>query len=83
MEYPVLSYLLMLRSEQTGIAINVSLNPNWTEVVLGPQNGLDDNQKYVYTVTAINNIGNTTSPVSYTHLRAPRDATLSRMPSSA
>ena len=25
----------------------------------------------------------TTSTVSYTHLRAPRDATLSRMPSSA
>ena len=61
MEYPVLSYLLMLRSEQTGVVINVSLNPNWTEVVLGPQDGLDDNQKYVYTVTAINSIGNTTS----------------------
>ena len=61
MEYPVLSYLLMLRSEQTGIVINVSLNPNWTEVVLDPQGGLDDKQKYVYTVTAINNIGNTTS----------------------
>ena len=61
MEYPVLSYLLMLRSEQTGVVINVSLNPNWPEVVLGPQDGLDDNQKYVYTVTAINSIGNTTS----------------------
>ena len=32
-----------------------------TEVVLGPQDGLEDNQKYVYTVTAINTIGMTTS----------------------
>ena len=60
MEYPVLSYLLMLRSEQTG-TVSLNLRLNWTEVVLGPQDGLDDNQKYVYTVTAINSIGNNTS----------------------
>ena len=29
--------------------------------MLDPQDGLDDNQKYVYSVTAINSIGNTTS----------------------
>ena len=57
MEYPVLSYLLVLRSDQTGVLANVSLAPNETEVVLGPQDGLEDNQKYVYTVTAINSIG--------------------------
>ena len=57
MEYPVLQYLLVLRSEQTGVVINESLDPNETEVVLGPQDGLKDNQKYVYTVTAINSIG--------------------------
>ena len=57
----MLSYLLVLRPEQTGIVINMSLNHNETEVVLGPQDGLEDNQKYVYTVTAINSIGNTTS----------------------
>ena len=63
MEYPVLSYLLVLKSEQTGVLINVSLDSNETEVVLGPQNRLEDNQKYVYTVTAINSIGNTLSEV--------------------
>ena len=60
-EYPVLSYLLALRSEQTRMVINVSLGSNETEVVLGPQDGLKDNQKYVYNVTAINSVGNTTS----------------------
>ena len=66
MEYPVLNYLLTLTSETilTGVVINVSLESNHcneTEVVLGPQDGLEENQKYVYTVTAINSIGNTTS----------------------
>ena len=67
-EYPVLNYLIVLRSEQ--MVINVSLDPNETdsEVVLGPQDGLEDNQKYMYTVTAINSIGNITSEENGKHL---------------
>ena len=63
LEYPVLSYLLVLRSEQTGVFINISLgaNDHETEVTLDPQDGLEENQKYVYTVTAVNSIGTTTS----------------------
>ena len=41
--------------------INLTVDSNETEVVLGPQDGLEDNQKYVYTITAINSIGNSTS----------------------
>ena len=52
---------MVLRSEQTEVVISQSLAHNMTEVVLGPQDGLEDNQKYVYTVTAINTIGMTTS----------------------
>ena len=61
MEYPVLSYLLILRSEQTGVVINVPLDSHDTEVVLGPQDELEENQEYMYTVTATNSIGNTSS----------------------
>ena len=61
LEYPVLSYLLVLRSEQTGVFINISLGANETEVTIGPQDGLEENQKYVYTVTAVNIIGTTAS----------------------
>ena len=43
------------------MVINVSLDSNETEVVLSPQDGLEDNQKYVYTVTAVNSIRSTTS----------------------
>ena len=52
----------MLRSEQVQAMINKSVAPNkTTEVVLGPEDGLDDNKKYASTVTAINIIGMTTS----------------------
>ena len=51
----------MLRSEQTGVFINISLGANETEVMLGPQDGPEENQKYAYTVTAVNSIGTTTS----------------------
>ena len=52
----------MLRSEQVQALINKSIVPNvTTEVVLGPEDRLDDNKKYVSTVTAINIIGMTTS----------------------
>ena len=61
MEYPVLSYLLALRSVQTGTVIYVFNDSNETEIVLGHQDGLEENQKYVYKVTAINSIGNVTS----------------------
>ena len=47
--------------EQTRETVNVSLNPNETEVTLGPEIGLETNQKYMYTLTAINAIGNVTS----------------------
>ena len=57
----MLSYLLILRSRQTGMDTNTSLDSNETEVVLSPQDGLEDNQKYIYTVTAINSVGMATS----------------------
>lgn len=41
--------------------INLTVDSNETEVILGPQDGLEDNQNYVYTITAINSIGNSTS----------------------
>ena len=37
--------------------INTFLDVNKTEVELDPQDGLEDNQKYTYTVTAINTFG--------------------------
>ena len=40
---------------------NISLGANETDVMLGPLDGLEDNQKYLFTVTAINSIGTTTS----------------------
>ena len=51
----------MLRIEQTRKTINTSLDSNETEVILGPDIGLETNQKYLYTLTAINAIGNVTS----------------------
>ena len=41
--------------------ISVILEANKTEVILTPRNGLEDDQKYEYRVTAINAIGNVTS----------------------
>ena len=41
--------------------INISLGANETEVMLGPQDGLGEKQKYVFTVTAVNSIGTTSS----------------------
>ena len=57
----MLNYLLTLRSELTGAVVNVSLGSNKTEAVVSLQDGLMDNQKYVYTVTTINNVGMVTS----------------------
>ena len=50
----------MLRIEQKTVAI-ISLDSNETEVILGPEIGLETNQKYLYTLTAVNAIGNVTS----------------------
>ena len=60
-EYPVLSYLITLRSEKVGHVTQRSVSQNETEVALGPTNGLIVNQKYEYAVTAINIIGNSSS----------------------
>ena len=59
--FPVNSYLLLLRSISSGMIINLTVDFNETKLVLGPQDGLEDNQKYVYTITAINSIGISTS----------------------
>ena len=50
----------MLRLEQTGVFINVSLvqDSKDTRVMLGPQ---EEDQMCVYTVTAINSFGMATS----------------------
>ena len=50
----------MLRIEQKTAAI-ISLDYNETEVILGPEIGIETNQKYLYTLTAVNAIGNVTS----------------------
>ena len=63
LNYPVLSYfnLVVLRSEQTDNFINVSLDTNETEVILGNRDELKDDQKYVYRLNAFNSIGKITS----------------------
>ena len=59
--YPVSTYLLKLKSEEIGSGVEKSLGSNETEVTIGPGDGLKANKRYRYTVTAVNNIGNTTS----------------------
>ena len=51
----------MLRLEQTGVFINVSLDSKDTRVMFGPQDELEEDQMCVYTVTAINSFGMATS----------------------
>ena len=52
----------MLRIEQRTVTVAIIfLDSNETEVILGPEIGLETNQKYMYTLTAINAIGNVTS----------------------
>ena len=51
---------MVLRTEQTRKTVNLSLDSNETEVILGPEIGLETKQKYVYTLTAVNAIGNVT-----------------------
>ena len=51
----VLGYFLTLQSSNE--IINMSLAADETIALFGIQQGLEDNQKYVFTVTAFNNIG--------------------------
>ena len=60
-EYPVSTYLLKLRPEEIGREFEKSLCSNETEVIIGPGDDFKANKRYQYTVTAVNNIGNTTS----------------------
>ena len=60
-KYPVSSYLLKLKSEGIGGEVEKSLGSNETEVTIGPSDGLKENRKYQYTVTARNSVVNTTS----------------------
>ena len=54
-EYPIVSYTLIVRSQQTGeLLVNVSLAANETKVVLDE---LEGSQKYSYSVIATNKIG--------------------------
>ena len=55
------SYLLMLDSKERASDVAVFLEANETDVVLGLEDGLKEYQTYVYSVTAINIIGNTTT----------------------
>ena len=55
--YPVENYLLVLKS-LSGKIISDTLGYNETETLLY---GLEDNQMYTYSVTAINTIGNATT----------------------
>ena len=41
--------------------INISLGANETRVTLGPQDGLEEDKKYLITVTADNSIGTATT----------------------
>ena len=53
--------MLVLRSAEDGVFINISVDANETRVTLGPQDGLEEDKKYLITVTAVNNIGTATS----------------------
>ena len=62
--YPVSTYLIKLKSEESErseVKKSLAIGINETEVTIGPSDGLKTNKKYQYTVTAVNNIGNTTS----------------------
>ena len=62
-EYPTLSYLLKLKSNYQAAedGVEIILLPNETSIVLGYEEGLKENQKYTYSVTAVNTIGNATT----------------------
>ena len=51
----------MLRSVQTSVLLDVPLISTETKVVVGRQDGLLDNQRYEYAVSAHNSFGIATS----------------------
>ena len=54
-EHPLVSYILIVTSQQSRLPfMNVSLAANETKLVLG---SLERDQKYLYAVTATNEIG--------------------------
>ena len=56
------TYILKLRSGVECLVNNImSLDSNETAVTIGPNDGLEANKKYQYTVTAVNDIGSTMS----------------------
>ena len=56
-----MNYLLLLRRTQTRQIVSVFLKANETAVILHPENGLETDKEYDYSVTAVNTIGNVTS----------------------
>ena len=56
----MLTYNVTLTSH-TGQIVEVSVSGNQTEVVLGLEDGLKHNNKYLITVSAINMVGSVTS----------------------
>ena len=57
-------YVVTLRSQPVGESVAVKVNGNQTEVVLGPEDHVNHDQKYIFSVTVINTIGNVTSHTS-------------------
>ena len=58
-EHPVVAYLLKLKPlDDMFQAVDIFLKLNETNIVLGREEGLIENQSYVYSVTAINVIEN-------------------------
>ena len=66
-DYPVLSYVLKLRSEKSEHVTEIFVSANTTRVLLMAQVGLKGNQEYVYTVGAANIIGNMSTPLGATY----------------
>ena len=66
-EYPVLSYVLKLRLEKSQHVIERFVSANKSRVLLTAQDGLKRNKKYVYTVSATNIVGNTSTPLGTTY----------------
>ena len=76
-EYPILSYKLLFRSEQTGTSNEVSINSTEDDNIIASvvltHSGLENNQKYYYAVAAVNNFGMATSHQhgNWTHFSMP------------
>ena len=51
-----MGYLLIV-TRVDGHTINMSLDFNVTEITLSSQDGLEDNQRYFYTIATFSNVG--------------------------